>query len=90
MGLAQCRGQFFGLPASPETLVLLPGLKKWNKDVLRLLFRGFRNNKQARLPNLKQVNFVELPDIDQVMREDIKNRCRETGVRLGYTTHYSN
>ncbi|CAF9915086.1 MAG: hypothetical protein ALECFALPRED_009974 [Alectoria fallacina] len=75
------------LPASLETLVLHPGLEVWDKAVLRMLFRGLRNEKQARIPNLKRINFVGFPDFDHSMPDDIKIGCRETGVRLGYTLH---
>lgn len=71
------------LPASLETLVLHQGLEKWDRDVLRMLFRGFRNKKQARLPNLKRINFAEFPNFKQLMPNDIQAGCRETGARLG-------
>ena len=75
------------LPASLETLVLHPGLEVWDKAVLRMLFRGLRNEKQARAPNLKRINFVAFPDFNHSMPDDVKTGCRETGVRLGYTLH---
>ena len=76
------------LPASLEILVLHKGLECWDKDTLRLLFRGFRNNKQTRIPNLRFINFVDFPDFDWVMPEDIKNACQETRIKIGYTTHW--
>ena len=76
------------LPASLETLVLHRGFDKWNKDVLRMLFRGLRNKKQARLLNLKLIIFVKFPKFDQVMPDDVKTGCREMGVKLGYTMYY--
>ena len=86
------------LPASLETLVLHRGLEEWNKDNLwvqewnkndlRMLFRGFRNSKEARLPSLKLINFVEFPDFDQVMPDHLKTSCREVGVKIGYTLHF--
>ncbi len=75
------------LPASLEILVLHQGLEYWDKDTLRLLFRGLRNNKQRRIPNLRFINFVNFPEVDWVMPEDIKNACRATGIKIGYTTH---
>lgn len=76
------------LPASLETLVLHPGLGYWDKNVLRLLFRGFRSNKQTRLPKLRLINFILLPNYDQVMPEDVKATFWETGVKVGYTAHW--
>ncbi|CAF9939873.1 hypothetical protein IMSHALPRED_001668 [Imshaugia aleurites] len=73
------------LPASLETLVLHQGLEKWNKEDLRLLFRGFRNKKHVRLPNLKRINFVGLANFKRFMPDDIKAACQEKEVRLGYT-----
>ena len=73
------------LPASLETLVLNGGLGVWNADILRMLFRGFRNQKQLRLPNLKRIKFLDFPMADQVMPHAIKVACRETGVAISYT-----
>ncbi|CAD6594276.1 MAG: hypothetical protein ASARMPREDX12_008556 [Alectoria sarmentosa] len=75
------------LPASLETLVLHPGLEVWDKAVLQMLFRGLGNEKQARAPNLKRINFVGFPDFNHSMPDDVKTGCREAGVRLGYTLH---
>lgn len=71
------------LPASLETLVLHQGLEEWSKDDLRMLFRGFRNNKQARLPNLKLIILVKCPDFDQLISDDVKSACQEMGVKIG-------
>ncbi len=76
------------LPASLEILVLHQGLEYWDKDTLRLLFRGLRTNKQRRIPNLRFINFVDFPDFDGVMPQDIKNACWEMGIKIGYTTHW--
>lgn len=78
------------LPASLETLILHPGLKEWDKNALRLLFRGFRNNKQARLAKLKFIVLIQCPGFDQLMSDDIKSACFETGIKLVYTTHLCN
>ena len=76
------------LPASLETLVLHKGFDNWNKDVLRMLFRGLRNKKQARLPNLKLIVFVRFPKFDQVMSDDVRAGRREMGVKIRYTLYY--
>lgn len=73
------------LPASLETLVLNGGLGVWNADILRMLFRGFRDQKQLRLPNLKRIKFLDFPMADQMMPHAIKVACRETGVAISYT-----
>ena len=75
------------LPASLETLVLHQGLEEWNKDVMRMLFRGFRNNKQARIPKLRLINFMKCPDFEHLMLDSTKSACQETGVKIGYTSH---
>ena len=72
------------LPASLETLDLYPGMKKWEADVLRKLFRGFRTNKQRRLPNLKIINFMAFPNFELGMPDDIKAACQATGIKIGY------
>lgn len=74
------------LPASLKTLILHQGLEKWDKDVLRLLFRGFQNKKQARLPNLKLINFVQFPKFELVMPDSLRAGCREMGIKIGYTS----
>ena len=70
------------LPASLETLDLYPGLEKWDADVLRKLFRGLRNNKQRRVPNLKIINFMAFPNFDLGMPDDIKAACQATGIKV--------
>lgn len=75
------------LPASLKALVLQRGLDNWDQGTLRMLFRGLRNNKQTRLPNLKVIKFANFADFDTVMPDDLKVACRETGVKLGYTSH---
>ena len=75
------------LPPSLEMLVLHQGLGKWDKDTLRLLFRGFREKKQQRVQNLKLINFVGLPDFDKLMPEGVKIACLDVGVKVGYTSH---
>lgn len=52
------------LPASLETLVLHELRQNWDRDVMRSLFQGFGNKKEARLPNLNQVLFVNFPHLD--------------------------
>lgn len=76
------------LPASLETLVLHPGYVDWDKDVLRMLFRGLRNKKHERLSNLKIINFVQFPEFDQVILGDLKTGLREVGVKMGYTLDF--
>ena len=73
------------LPASLEALVLHKGFEKWDKDVLDKLFRGLRDKRQSRLPNLNIIDFVNFPNFNQVMPGDIKAACRELGVKIGYT-----
>ena len=73
------------LPASLETLVLVERLREWKPDTLRMLFRGFQNQKQLRLPNLKHIKFHEFYMVDQVVLNAIKVACRETGVTISYT-----
>ena len=75
------------LPASLETLVLQQGLEEWDRDVLRMLFRGFRNNKRARLPNLRLIHLLECPNLDQAMPDDLKTACQETGVKISHAAH---
>ena len=75
------------LPASLEALVLHKGFEKWKKGVLNELFRGLRGKRQTRLPNLKLIDFVEIPDFDQVMPGFIKAACRELRIKIGYTLH---
>ena len=75
------------LPVSLEALVLHKGLEEWEKDVLDKLFRGLRDERQTRLPNLKLIDFVDFPDFDQVMPGVIKAACRELGIKIGYTLH---
>ena len=73
------------LPASIEALVLHKRLDKWDKGVLDKLFRGLRDKKQARLPNLKLIDFVDFSDFNQVMPGIIKATCRGLGIKIGYT-----
>ncbi len=75
------------LPASLETLVLYQGLEEWDRDVIRMLFRGFRNNKHARIPKLRLINFMECSDFEHLMLDGTKSACQETGVKIGYTSH---
>ena len=75
------------LPASLETLVLVERLEEWNADKLRMLFRGFRNQKQLRLPNLKHIKFYDFYMADHVVLDAIKVACRETGVTISYTSN---
>lgn len=75
------------LPASLETLVLQQGLKMWDRDVLRMLFRGFRNNKRARLPNLRLIHLLECPNLDKAMPDDLKTACQETGVKISHAAY---
>ena len=75
------------LPASLEALVLHKRLEKWENDVLNKLFRGIRDKKQTRLPNLKLIDFVGFPNFKQVMPGVIKIACRELGIKIGYTLH---
>lgn len=75
------------LPASLETLGLHKGLAEWDKDVLRMLFRGFRNNKQSRLPNLRLLHFLNCPDFNHVMPSDFKITCQEAGVKIIHAAH---
>ena len=77
----------WSLLASLEALVLHKGLEKWKKDILEKLFRGLRDKRQARLPNLKLIDFVDFPDFGQVMPGVIKAACRESGIKIGYTLH---
>ena len=81
------------LPESLETLVLVERLGRWKTDVLRMLFRGFRNQKQLRLPNLKSIKFYAFYFnlSDQVTINAIRKACWETGVTMSYTedTHES-
>ena len=74
------------LPASLETLVLVGNLGDWNTDNLRMLFRGFRTQKQSRLPNLKHIKFYNFYRVDQVVLNAINLACRETGVTISYTS----
>ena len=73
------------LPASLETLVLVERLNEWKADTLRMLFRGFRNQKQFRLPNLKHIKFHDFYMTEQVVLNAINVACRETGVTISYT-----
>ncbi len=75
------------LPASLETLVLHQGLEEWNRDDIRMLFRGFRNNKQARIPKLRLMNFMKCPDFEHLMLDGTKSACQEMGVKISYTSH---
>ncbi|KAM0798073.1 hypothetical protein BDR22DRAFT_964852 [Usnea florida] len=76
------------LPASLETLVVVERLGEWEADILRMLFRGFRTQKQLRLPNLKNIKFYDFNfkfhGFDQVMFNAIREACRETGVTMSY------
>lgn len=76
------------LPASLETLVLHSGLEPWDKDTIRLLFRGLRNKKQTRIPNLRLINFVNCPDFQHLLSDETKAACQEIGVKLGYTPFF--
>ena len=73
------------LPASLETLVLSEGMGDWDEDILRMLFRGFRNQKNSRLPNLKCIRFYGSYKIDEIMPHAIKEAFRETEVSISYT-----
>ena len=73
------------LPASLEALVLHKGLRKWHKDTLYKLFQGLRGKKQARVPNLKLIDFVDLAEFDKVMPPGIRAMCRALGIKFGYT-----
>lgn len=75
------------LPASLETLVLQKGLEGWDEDVLRMLFRGLRNNKPERLPNLRLIHLLEYPNFDQAMPDDLKTTYQEAGVKIGHAAH---
>ena len=76
------------LPASLETLVLQHGLDMWDADTLRMLFRGFRNKKQARIPKLRLINFIEGRDVEGLLSGGLKAAFQETGVKLVYTHHH--
>ena len=73
------------LPASLETLVLVERLNEWQADTMRMLFRGFRNQKQLRLPNLKHIKFHDFYMWRGTLNA-IKVACRETGVTISYTS----
>ena len=75
------------LPASLETLVLVERLNEWKANTLRMLFRGFRNQKQLRLPNLKHIKFHDFYMFKQGTFNAIKVACRETGVTIRYTSN---
>ena len=73
------------LPSSLETLVLVERLNEWKADTLRMLFRGFQNQKQLRLPNLKHIKFSDFYMHDEVKLNPVLVACRETGVTISYT-----
>lgn len=73
------------LPASLEVLVLHQGLMLWDTDDLRMLLRGFRDQKLARLPKLRLIIFVKNFNVNQMVPDDLKATFRETGVKIGYT-----
>ena len=75
------------LPASLEALVLHKGTDKWNNIFLDKIFRGFRDEKQACLPNLKLIDFVDFSDFGHAVPGVIKAACRESGIKIGYTLH---
>ncbi|KAF6220753.1 hypothetical protein HO133_003187 [Letharia lupina] len=76
------------LPTSLEALVLHQGLEEWDKDTLRMLFRGFRKNKQKRVPNLKLIDFVRCPSFEPLMSDNMKTAFQEMGVKVGYTLYW--
>lgn len=84
-GIARVQRLVSWLPASLETLILYQGLGQWDKEKLRMLFQGFRNNKQTRIPKLKLIKFMQCPDFERVIPHELKTACQEVGVKLGYT-----